>query len=192
VGQWKRFMAATGAAAPPAPDFDRAYFTNEANAERPVVNVSWNDAKAYADWAGRRLPTEAEWELAARGPEGRLYPWGNDPPTPASEQCNIQGAGDGFGDTSPVGAFPKGATPQGVQDMAGNVWQWTLDFYDAGYYAHSKPEDPEGPQSGTQFTLRGGAFTSSPADVRSTNRYARGPDERARNVGFRTVADFPQ
>ncbi len=189
--QFARFAAATGRGMPPEPGFDRSYTTSQPDA--PVVNVSFQDAQDFAKWAGRRLPSEAEWEKAARGTDGRRFPWGNQMPGGAEALANVDGKQDGFAATSPVGAFPAGASPSGALDMAGNVWEWTFDWYDPGYYASVAPgaKDPDGPPSGSQIVLRGGSFTSQPGDVRSANRYARGPNDRAHNVGFRCAVDLP-
>ena len=187
--QYQKFVDETGGRMPPSPDFPSP-------PEAPVVNVTFEEAQAYAKWAGRSLPSEAQWEKAARGADGRLFPWGNDAPAPESKRANLDGAGDGFPAIAPVGSFPEGRSPYGALDMAGNVWQWTFDWYDPKYYASVAPgaENPEGPPSGealgNQISVRGGAFTSKPADVRSTNRYPRVATDRARNVGFRTVIEL--
>ena len=186
--QYAKFVAAAGRPAPPAPDYDATYF--ETKLDHPVVNVSYDDAKAYAEWAGRRLPTEAEWERAARGPVAGAYPWGDEVPSETSGHCNLKGEGDGFAQTSPVGHFTKGASAYGILDAAGNVWQWTGDWYAPGFYVVSDEQDPTGPEAGSQRVLRGGAFTSGPDDVRSTNRYPRSPKDRPSNVGFRTAVAF--
>jgi formylglycine-generating enzyme required for sulfatase activity len=189
--QFAKYASETGASMPPPPDWDARYATSAPDS--PVVNVTFEEAQAYAKWAGRRLPYEAEWEKAARGTDGRLYPWGNNPPAAGgTPMANVNGAQDGFANTSPVRSYPDGASAAGALDMAGNVWEWTYDWYSAGYYATVAPgaKDPQGPESGQEVVLRGGAFTSNPTDVRSTNRYPRKPDERMRNVGFRCAVDL--
>jgi formylglycine-generating enzyme required for sulfatase activity len=185
--QYARFCEATGHAPPAPPAWDAEHASR---AEHPVVNVSWNDAEAYARWAGRRLPTEAEWEKAARGTREDPFPWGT--AAPDGERCNFKGEQDQHATTSPAGAFPKGASPFGVLDMAGNVWEWTADHYAEKYYRTSPAEDPRGPASGGERVLRGASFTSEPADLRVTNRYKRAAGDRKDNVGFRTAASFSE
>ncbi len=123
--QYLAFCAATGHAEPSAPDWGR-------KDDHPVVNVTWEDANAYCDWAGLRLPTEAEWEKAARGADGRKYPWGNEWDGSKCNHGRASGgdASDGFEYTSPVGAFPNGASPYGALDMAGNVYQFCDGWYE--------------------------------------------------------------
>ncbi len=151
-------------------------------ANHPVTDVDWSQAVAYATWAGGRLPTEAEWERACRGDDGRSYPWGN--ATPSSSTANF---GDSSRGTTAVGSYPAGASPYGLLDMAGNVWEWTADWYDAGYYASAPQRDPTGPSSGSGRVLRGGSFVYNATDVRCANRGWFFPDVRLVNVGFRVV-----
>ena len=148
---YKQFMSATGHIAPLFWDDEEYNHPNQ-----PVVRVTWHDAVAYAEWAGKRLPTEAEWEKAARGTDGRIYPWGNEWD---SSKCNSGVSGDGYEYTAPVGSFPAGASPYGVMDMAGNVWEWCADWYDKDYYSsQSSQQNPKGPDSGTYRVLRGGSW----------------------------------
>jgi len=126
---------------------------HEGYERHPVVCVSWFGAQAYSQWAWRRLPSEAEWEKAARGTDGRRYPWGNQAPNP--ELLNFNG---NMGGTTPVGSFPLGASPYGALDMAGNVWEWVADWYDAGYYRVAPQRNPPGPSTGVGHVQRGGAW----------------------------------
>jgi formylglycine-generating enzyme required for sulfatase activity len=148
--------------------------------DHPVVEVSWYGARAYCEWAGRRLPTEAEWEKAARGMNGGLYPWGE-----ANASCskvNLRGC---MGDTAEVGSYADGASPYGAWDMAGNVYEWVADWYDADYYESSPAENPLGPEGGTWRVMRGGWWFHRAGQVRSAFRNRADPNAAGHHLGFR-------
>ena len=128
-----------------APEFTGPPIYEGEIGDHPVTNVSWEDANAYCEWVGKRLPTEAEWEYAARGDDGRLYPWGDDP---RGARANINGTLAG---TSPVGSFLESESPLGLLDMAGNVWEWTADWYSDSYYSIAPNIDPTGPIFGAML-----------------------------------------
>jgi formylglycine-generating enzyme required for sulfatase activity len=163
-GHYREFCRRTGRKAPPQ------QFELRDLDQHPAGQLTWNDAQAYCTWARLRLPTEAEWEWAARGPDGRLFPWGNDDPK-GTGRCSRDGLDDAYERSSPVGSFPDGASPFGVLDMSGNVWEWVQDVY--GPYAAEAQVDPRGARSGPDRVHRGGFWGSRVDSCRATQR-ARG------------------
>jgi formylglycine-generating enzyme required for sulfatase activity len=177
----------------------------EGKAKHPINCVDWEMADIYCRAEGGRLPTEAEWEFAARGPDGRRYPWGDDDPTAkhlnaCGTECLAWGkknkvevkamykADDGYANTAPVGSFPAGKSRFGLEDVVGNVWEWVADW--SAPYTADTTVDPKGPPKGTTRVIRGGAWNGSePAWVRPTFRYWNDPKTRSHGVGFRCAAN---
>lgn len=158
-------------------------------ADFPIVNVHWHDADQYCRWAGRRLPTEAEWERAARDGDERKYPWGDAEPTPAHARFLIPSEKEVYPDgVSPVGKHQAGATPRGVHDLAGNVAEWVADWYAPGF-SRTQTRNPKGPESGTGKVIRGGGWMDPAARLTTTKRMYRTPDEGAEDIGFRCARD---
>jgi formylglycine-generating enzyme required for sulfatase activity len=183
-----KFVEATGAAVPRDPGWGGDYADYfKTKLDYPVVNVSWQEAGEFCKWAGLRLPTEAEWEFAARGPDSTPFPWGDESPGEGGTWRAVHGvAEDGYAQTAPVASLEDGVSACGAFDMAGNVWEWTADGY-TSKYAGSPRTDPE-PAPGNRKVLRGGSCTSKAGDVRSANRYNLAATDRKRNVGFRCAA----
>ena len=178
--QYREFVTSTGHAAP------RYWGEVKYNGpNQPVVGVSWNDANAYCSWKGKRLPTEAEWERAARGVQSRLYPWGDRfdvTRTNTRETRNRR--------PLPVGTFPEGATSEGLLDMSGNVWEWCWDWFDAGYYRVSPLSNPAGPEAGKKRVIRGGGWSAP--HIHMARRRGEKPDKTYPSLGFRCARSDTQ
>jgi len=178
--QLRKFVGASGRSLPPAPIWGSAD-------DYSAANIIWDEAQAYCAWVGGRLPTEAEWEKAARGTDARRYPWGNawDP-----ARCNSISGGPHR--PEPFGSFPDCQSPYGVLDMSGSIWEWCADWYSADYYAQSPLRDPKGPAIGTARGLRGGDWISQPLWLRAAYRFKVPPASRNAGHGFRCAQDPPE
>jgi len=159
------------------------YYGNSQFDSYPVIYVDWYSAKTYCEWVDRRLPTESEWEMAARGEDGRTYPWGNEPPN-----NNLLNYNSAVGDTVKVGTYPSGASPYGVLDFAGNVWEWVADRYDGSYYSVAPTANPKGPDLGGKRVLRGGSWHGTADLIQSTLRRGDSPSWEDQYLGFRCAA----
>ena len=183
--QYKQFLTETGY----EPKHYLDYLPYNAP-DLPAAVLEWEDALAYAEWAGKRLPTEAEWEKAARGTDGRFWPWGNE--WDATKLSGNDGTGlkDGYKQTAPVAQFPQGASPYGALDMAGNLWEWVSDWYDADYYRKNPSNvNPQGPETGDGHVLKGGGWAENLDFTRCANRLGGNPGSLLR--GFRCAMDAP-
>jgi len=178
---YRACVQAEGCSEPFFPEF----YHNETYNQHPVVHVDWFSASKFCEWAGGRLPTEAEWEKAALGDTGQIFPWGNEADC---EKANYDGCN--FEDvTLPVGSYPDGVSIYRVLDMAGNAAEWTADWYDPGYYAVSPIKNPTGPVEGELKTARGGSWKNPGVGIRSANRAGNFPEVFSSGVGFRCVWD---
>jgi iron(II)-dependent oxidoreductase len=181
--EYREFVNCTGYKAPM--HWQRGSYPT-GTGRHPVTNVSWHDAKAYAEWLGARLPTEAEWEKAARGTDERLYPWGS---RFGEDRCNCTNL---MGGTLPVDEYPNGRSPYGLWDMAGNTYEWCEDYYDENYYKFSPNNNPKGPEGGQERVVRGGSYQENRTAVRTTHREGTGEHITREVQGFRIAMSEPR
>jgi len=197
--QYQKCVEAGACQAPTTCNWGEPTYGEADKADHPAVCVDWQGAQDYCEWAGARLPTEAEWEYAARGPAGNVFPWGDTFDGTLANSCDTNctldwkhtGYDDGYEQTAPVGSYPDGTSWCGAEDMAGNVWEWVSDWYDSDYYSASPAENPGGPSSGEYRVSRGGSWRdgSNGELLLAAFRYYSGvPSNRTSNVGLRCAS----
>ncbi len=178
---------AVGSCSMPTEELGGPVYSNPQYANHPVVGVTWDQSQTYCGWAQGQLPTEAQWEKAARGTQGNAYPWGNDKPG-----CDLLNLGYCLGRTSEVDAFSDGASPYGLYDMAGNLFEWVSDWYGEAYYASAPTTNPTGPESGQYRVIRGSSFETDFDQVESAIRHFGAQAYHSRDLGFRCAVTTPQ
>ncbi len=185
--RYLRFVKETGHKPPPNPYQQGHLSAMPMIADLPVVQITWHDAADYCQWAGKRLPTEAEWEKAARGTDGRLFPWGNNEPT--TRHTNFNRDWEDVLTLRAVGSYPAGRSPYGLDDMAGNAREWVQDWYDPEYYKTAPDHDPRGPERGILKGIRGGSWHNGSNDIRTAIRGKGGFALKTDGTGFRCARD---
>ena len=200
--QYQKCVEAGECQAPTTCNWGQPTYGKADKADHPAVCVDWQGAQEYCEWAGGRLPTEAEWEYAARGPASNVFPWGDTFDGTLANSCDTNctlawkyaGYDDGYAQTAPVGSYPDGTSWCGAEDMAGNVWEWVSDWYDSDYYRVSPAENPGGPSSGEHRVARGGSWrdgSNGELHLAAMRYYPGVPSLRTSNVGFRCTAVSP-
>jgi len=186
--EYDRFVRMTKRGKPFVPVFEDD-ISKIVKPELPAIGMSWNDAGAYCKWAGKRLPTEAEWEKAGRGEGNRRYPWGDEF---ATGNANVDGDADGFKYLAPPGAFESGRSPYGLYDMTGNVAEWVADTYGEQYYQKSPYRDPQGSEDGQHKVIRGGSWRETPQGARLSKRFQAKMWRTDSTIGIRCARDVDQ